>query len=242
MNIITGMHRSGTSLIAKLLYEAGVDMGTPETFFKSDKWNAEGYYEQTEVFELNKKILHGFWGKLNYFFLPSEETINNRSKKYVKNIHDIVDKYVNKTVKDPRFCMTLNVWKNQNIDIDKIIFCVREPIQTALSLRKRNKIFIKLGLHLWFEHNKRLLESTRNIPTWIVFYNNIINESTFLKEAKGMFTFLGYELSDQQLFNLQTKCVKPKLNNNPDTCDSYPKKINTLLELIKNKHANQIQS
>ena len=242
MNIITGMHRSGTSLIAKLLYEAGVDMGEPETFFKPDKWNSDGYYEQTEVFELNKKILHGLWGKLNYLFLPSEKTINNRSKKYVKSIQIIADKYINKTVKDPRFCMTLNAWKNQNIAINKIIFCVREPIQTAESLKKRNKIFTKLGLYLWFEHNKRLLEYTRNIPTWFVFYNNILNESTFLAEAKGMFSFLGYELTNKQLIELQKKCVNPKLNNNSDICDSYPKKIKDLLELIKNKHAKQIQS
>jgi len=175
VNIITGMHRSGTSLIARLLYEAGVDFGNPETFYRPDRWNTDGYYEQPEIFQINRKLLHGFWGKLSYFFLPSEEKILKRGKKHSEKINSLYEKYKNKFVKDPRFCLTIPAWTINGAEFDKIVVVVREPIQVAYSLKKRNHISLKLGLNLWYEHNKRVLEYIENIPHVFMFYNNILN-------------------------------------------------------------------
>lgn len=82
MKLISGMHRSGTSIVAQLFYEAGSDMGNHETFYKPDKWNPDGYFEQTDIHSVNMPIVNGPWGKLSYFFLPSNDTIIVRSKKF----------------------------------------------------------------------------------------------------------------------------------------------------------------
>ena len=42
MKIITGMHRSGTSLVAQIAHRAGAEMGDPETFYRPDRWNPDG--------------------------------------------------------------------------------------------------------------------------------------------------------------------------------------------------------
>ena len=46
MILIAGTHRSGTSLVARLLYESGADFGNPEGFYPPDQWNRGGYFEQ----------------------------------------------------------------------------------------------------------------------------------------------------------------------------------------------------
>ena len=40
---ITGMHRSGTSMVAKLLHESGVYLGSDIDLMPADAHNADGY-------------------------------------------------------------------------------------------------------------------------------------------------------------------------------------------------------
>ena len=44
MYLITGMHRSGTSLVAQIFFEVGMDFGDPENFYPADRWNPDGYF------------------------------------------------------------------------------------------------------------------------------------------------------------------------------------------------------
>src|SRR3954454_19058166 len=53
---ITGMHRSGTSLLASFLERAGVDLGGD--FFPADPRNPRGYFEDRELLELATAMLH----------------------------------------------------------------------------------------------------------------------------------------------------------------------------------------
>ena len=70
MKLISGMHRSGTSLVAQLFFEAGADMGNPSTFYPTDKWNSDGYFEQTDILAINQPLINGFLGRFSYFWLP----------------------------------------------------------------------------------------------------------------------------------------------------------------------------
>ena len=56
--IILGMHRSGTSAVAEVLFKAGCVIGDPETLLKPDTNNARGYFEQSETVSINESILH----------------------------------------------------------------------------------------------------------------------------------------------------------------------------------------
>src|SRR4051794_39777592 len=54
---ITGMHRSGTSLVAQLLGVCGVDLGPEGEFFPANEFNADGYWENTRFTELGDAVL-----------------------------------------------------------------------------------------------------------------------------------------------------------------------------------------
>ncbi len=59
MKIISGMHRSGTSLVARLFFEGGANMGNPLEFYRSDKWNTDGYFEQPDIHSINMPLING---------------------------------------------------------------------------------------------------------------------------------------------------------------------------------------
>ena len=139
MKLITGMHRSGTSMMARLCLEAGGDLGDTKTFYEADQWNPDGYYEQPDIHKVNMPLVNGMWGKLTYFKLPSTETIIKRAPKYKSLIEEFDKKYRNKIVKETRFCLTMPAWEKYGTEFEKVLVCLRSPIQVANSIKKRNK-------------------------------------------------------------------------------------------------------
>src|SRR5580704_1678698 len=58
---IIGMHRSGTSMIAKLLHQCGVYLGEEKEMVPATPDNPEGHWEHTGFVNLNDELL-GLWG------------------------------------------------------------------------------------------------------------------------------------------------------------------------------------
>lgn len=225
MKLITGMHRSGTSMMARLCLEAGGDLGDPETFYQGDQWNPDGYFEQPDIHQVNMPLVNGPFGKLSYFKLPSTKRILARSDKYKGLIQEFDAKYMGKIVKETRFCLTIPGWEKHGATFEKVLICLRSPIQVANSIKKRNKTIINHGLNLWYTHNVRLLENIGNTPFWFVSYNNLLNEETSFQELKSALNFLDLHPSDDEIMNLKTTYIKTKLNNNPDQPYNYPEKV-----------------
>ncbi len=95
------MHRSGTSLVAKLFFEAKADMGDANKFYNADKWNVEGYYEQPDIQAINMPLINGPWWKFAYFKLPSTDVIIRRVDTLSNQISDTAKLYNKKIVKEP---------------------------------------------------------------------------------------------------------------------------------------------
>ena len=53
--VVTGMHRSGTSLIASFLQALGVNLG--DELIEADANNPHGYFEAKEVVRLHQQML-----------------------------------------------------------------------------------------------------------------------------------------------------------------------------------------
>ena len=55
---IVGMHRSGTSMVAKLLQQAGLNLGDETDLMPPAEENPEGFYEHLEFVRLNDEVLN----------------------------------------------------------------------------------------------------------------------------------------------------------------------------------------
>jgi hypothetical protein len=241
LRIITGMHRSGTSLIAQLFYRAGADMGDSDTFYRPDRWNPDGYYEQPDIHAINMPLINGMWGKLAYFRLPSTKTILRRAEGMEQRIRNTASKYEGKVIKETRYCLTLPAWLKYGATVDRVLICLREPIQVARSIQRRNHSVLRHGYYMWVEHNTRILSHTEqnNIPVWIVDYNRVLDPDTYQQEMGAAFRFLGLDLSPDSLDDLRAQCVKPKLSHHSDASYAYPEDLARLLKSIKQQHAEQ---
>lgn len=238
MWIITGMHRSGTSLLARLFFEARADMGDPATFQEGDRWNPDGYFEQKEIISLNMRLIHGPFWKFSYFRLPSVERIMRRGEKSSGTLKDLAARYDSRVVKDTRFCLTLPAWRAQGARVQGVIACLREPTAVAASLKKRNRISLGRGLRLWTEHISRLLASTEDVPFRLVLYRSLIDRDLGRAETAGAFRFAGLSVSDGRLSEIRSTCVKPEMDHNPPAPGSAGPEQDIWEQLLR-RHAAQ---
>ncbi|GAB4448684.1 MAG: hypothetical protein Kow00120_18860 [Anaerolineae bacterium] len=225
--------------MGQLLHAAGVDMGTPDTFFPADRWNPDGYYEQRDIIRVNKALVHGPFWKFAYFRLPSTETILKRAQRQAASIQEAARKYKGKAVKDPRFCLTLPAWLRYGAGIDRILICLRDPIQVAQSIWKRNHVATWYGLQLWYIHNKTLLDHIAGIPVWYADYGSIMDPETSVGELRRALRFLGYEFPEAELAAFVVQCVKPALHRNTGTAQAYPDPVQRLWDDLRARHAAQ---
>ncbi len=239
MKIITGMHRSGTSLVARLFYEAGADLGDPATFYRPDRWNPDGYFEQPDIHAINMPLFQGVWGGFSYLAPPSTATVFKRGRRRAPQIRTTAAEYHHKVVKDCRYCFTLPAWTAQDVEIEAILVCLRDPIAVARSLRKRNRATRRHAYSLWMLHHERLFENAGSIPLRFVYYGDLFDEEGFRKEMRPAFEFFGMELADRELAAIRNRCVKPQLNHSREVRATYPQKIDARWREIRAFHSRQ---
>ncbi len=239
MKIISGMHRSGTSLVTRLFHETGADLGDSGTFYRSDKWNPDGYYEQTDIHSINIPLINGPFGKLSYFRLPSTRTILKRAGKHADAIKDCAAKYSDCVVKETRFCLTLPAWLKYGTEVPGILICLRDPVQVAESLRKRNHISLSLGYRLWVTHNERILEHAGEIPVHFVYYMNLLQADTFVPEVAAAMNFFDFDPGEAKLLELRDHCVDPKRSPHLRTDVEYPERVRELWSELQRRHREQ---
>lgn len=227
--------------MGQLFFAAGVDMGDSTTFYPADRWNPFGYYEQSDIIAIDRALLHGAYGKFAYLLLPSTRTIMRRARGHADQLKNISQKYRHQAIKSPRFCLTLPAWIEYGADIERMIVCLREPIQVAQSIRKRNRDMIWHGLYLWYTHNKRLLAHIGDIPVWYVHYSHLIDQDTCIDELGRALRFLGHNLSDERLKMLAGERIRPELRNHTQVIQAYPKPIQRLWDDLSARHAAQFE-
>lgn len=233
------MHRSGTSLVARLFHEAGADMGDPATFYRPDQWNPDGYFEQPDIHAINMPLINGPWGRLAYLRPPAPGTIMRRAARRADQIRQTAAAFKGKVLKETRFCLTLPAWVAHGAHVDAVLVCLREPIQVAHSLRKRNRISLRRGLGLWHLHIERLLANTAALPVWFVSYHQLLDPSTFTTEMQPAFRFCALDPDPASLERLRDHVVKPGMNHHPDTDYPYPPAVATLWDEVRRRHEAQ---
>ncbi len=169
---IAGAHRSGTSMLTRLLHRCGLDLGPESDLMPAAADNPDGFWENLRFVQLNDEILNGVGAAWD---LPpwQEETFNRASLQPMRaKAQLLIEPFRDKPVwgwKDPRNCLTLPFWRSL-LPGFKTIVMVRNPLEVAYSMHKRNGTSYALGLRLWEIYNRRLLAETRANERVIVHY------------------------------------------------------------------------
>ncbi|MEM8832482.1 MAG: glycosyltransferase [Cyanobacteria bacterium P01_G01_bin.19] len=156
--VLTGMHRSGTSLTASILQSAGVDLG--DRLMGVDRGNPKGHFEDLDFVEFHQNVLQSQgvsvagWTELNsievqqQYLLPAKKLISARQDKPVWGW------------KDPRTTLFLDFW-SQLIPQAKYIFVYRSPWEVVDSLFRRGDVIFQtnpnFAVKQWCNYNRAIL-------------------------------------------------------------------------------------
>ncbi|BDQ38457.1 hypothetical protein SYK_28170 [Pseudodesulfovibrio nedwellii] len=179
----TGMHRSGTSLLAKGLMTLGVHMG--KDFISADLDNVKGFYEDRYVVDLHKNFLQAIGADPNHGMTIfgeidlSKAPVTDAIKALEAFIHKRCEEEVMWGVKDPRLCLLLSIWL-QTLDATDVqplsVFSLRNPLDVALSLENRNGFTIEQGLLMWLEYVYSFACNVGTCPSLIVSYEKLLHD------------------------------------------------------------------
>jgi hypothetical protein len=190
---IVGMHRSGTSLVARMLNLLGVHLGPDEFVLRTGDDNPKGYWEHRLFVEVNETILARFGG--SWDAPPAFPADWPRSSR----LGDLRDKaralmqasFAGRPLwgwKDPRTCLTLPFWQDL-IGPMRYVMCVRNPRGVAASLARRNAMRVEDADRLWLAHTEASLAGTVDQPRLFVFYEDLLD--SWPEELRRMAAFVG---------------------------------------------------
>ena len=188
------MHRSGTSAVTRVLASLGCDL--PNTLMEADPNNAMGYWESTEIADLNNAILVSAgsswddWEAFNPEWYASliAEDFHERARSVLTSEFGDSRLFV---LKDPRICRLLRFWK-EAFDrmgvVPVVALPTRNPLEVAASLQARDMIDPSIGVLLWLRNVLDAEASSRGLPRAFTRYEDVLDN------WKGLAIRLGSEL------------------------------------------------
>lgn len=198
--VILGMHKSGTSLISRILHHSGINMGD-DIDRQASRGKHYDKYERQLVLSINQDILgsEGIYSLDIEMPDPLQMTENQRIRMR-KMIQDCEKQYDDWGFKEPRTCLTYPLWASE-LPEHKIIALYRSPYE--LAPRSHAHLLPHRAWKLvkrWCEYNSRVftyLKDTKMDCIVLNYRKFMMNQSEF----KRLCDFVGTNLSDQRKGN-----------------------------------------
>jgi hypothetical protein len=167
---VLGMHRSGTSAVAGMLADHGVELGPVS---QQNRFNPRGNHEIRELNRLHDRVLERSGG--SWWDPPAH--IRARSGDYRRR-NEVLRSISGETigVKDPRLLLLLELWR----DLDpRPIGVIRNPVAVRESLERRAherprrhpQLSAAGWDELWLVYNRALLAEHRRQPFPIIDFD-----------------------------------------------------------------------
>lgn len=199
--VIAGMHRSGTSMVTRLLNLCGLYLGDEQNLLSPTKDNPEGFWENAQFQNMNDQILASFGGgwdippvlQTGWETSPHLTAIADKAKLVIKEISQQNPVW---GWKDPRNSLTLPFWKKLVLN-PKIIVCIRNPFEVSHSLLRIGGASSIFSYNLWLTYNQQLLLSTNPDECIITHYDSFFRDPQ--AELRRLANFLEMEVSDEMI-------------------------------------------
>jgi hypothetical protein len=210
---IAGVHRSGTSLIARALSGCGLYLGDDNDLMPPAVGNDEGHWENLKFVEINDEILNEFGaGWDSPTDLPPNWHHDARLEAMRRKAVRLTDGFVGFEHwgwKDPRTSLTLPFWTSLLPRL-QVVICVRNPLEVAHSLYARNGLSYALSLRLWHAYNDAILRAIPPEQRLVTHYESYFADAQ--REVERMLRFLTLDPPPDVLVQA-TQVVKPYLRH-----------------------------
>ena len=193
VTFVLGMHRSGTSLVARLINLMGIELGAAERPAPSARDNPRGYWEHPALTPLNDEslaTLGGRWDappplRAGWEADPKLEPLRSVAQSRLESEFEGMPSW---GWKDPRTSLTLPFWRNL-VAPSRYILCLRNPMDVASSLERRDGFSLGKSQGLWLRYVADALSYTAGQPRLLVFYEDLLEDRSV--ELERLIDFLG---------------------------------------------------
>src|ERR1700733_5407646 len=178
--LVLGMHRSGTSAFGGVINALGA--AAPKTLMSANEWNPRGDFESAALFTAHDKLLESAgsdwhdWRQIDPQWFHSREADENRQK--IKAI--LIEEFDNEPlilIKDPRICrfvpFFLSILEEMKI-APVAILPVRNPLEVAYSLMRREVFALPKSILLWLRHTLEDQFNSRHLPRCFLSYEELL--------------------------------------------------------------------
>ncbi len=225
---VLGMHRSGTSAVTRALNILGAYIGEEKDMIAPGFDNPGGFWELSDIVVLHKRIMTALRRGEDEIVSPLPPGWYLREEMIVfrKDLQTLIQKhFAGRSLwawKDPRTCLTFDLWKNllHELGVElSVLFVVRNPLDVANSLKKRNGYAFDKSFGIWFNHNISALESIAGIRTVFINYDRFLEawEVELRRVAFGL--GLPWLNDDRQLKKKIKSFIRTDFRHNTSTAE-----------------------
>jgi GT2 family glycosyltransferase/glycosyltransferase involved in cell wall biosynthesis len=193
---IAGAHRSGTSMVTRLLHRCGLALGSESDLMPPQADNPEGFWEHLGFVALNEELLNELGGAWDLPPKADENFTHARLDPLRMKARLLIEAFDSARVwgwKDPRNSLTLPFWQDLLPGL-KTLIVVRNPLEVAYSMRERNGTSYSLGLRLWEIYNRRLIETANDQQRLVTDYDLFFGDAE--TELRRIAEFIGLPLAE----------------------------------------------
>lgn len=178
--LVAGMHRSGTSALARVLNLHGVYLG--ESLLAEDAANERGYWEHAELWGFDDEVL----ARLGRTWFdprrlpqswPDRADVSIMRRELTAILRRDFSAAPLWGCKDPRLCRLLPLWKAALGELGVapvFVLPLRDPYEVARSLQHRDGLSQPRALALWLRHVLDAERDTRGMPRAFVTYEQLL--------------------------------------------------------------------
>jgi 2-polyprenyl-3-methyl-5-hydroxy-6-metoxy-1,4-benzoquinol methylase len=191
---IHGMGRSGTSMVAHLLKDLGLDLGPEADLSAARRDNIEGFFENIHFNRINEALLARLGGAWNY---PPRMAAGWELEPGLQDLRaeaaELCGSFPQDRAwgwKDPRNSLLLPFWKPFLPGLRHVI-CLRNPLEVARSLWEQYAIPLDDGARLWGAYTEAALRHSLGQERIFVLHDEAIADPGSLAERLAAFCGLG---------------------------------------------------
>lgn len=195
--LVLGMHRSGTSVLARIVSFLGATL--PRHLVPATPSNPTGHWEPARLVELHQQLLASLGTSWDDWRAPALKWRDgDPAAAIATKILSVLDEEYGAAplvvLKDPRICRTLPVWLSV---LEKSgyrpspIIMVRNPLEVAESLRERDGMSFEQAMLLWLRHYLDAEYATRHLA------RNIMSLDMLMDNWQHMFAQTAVRLGIQ---------------------------------------------
>ncbi|MFQ5644615.1 MAG: sulfotransferase [Thiogranum sp.] len=163
--LVLGMHKSGTTLIARTLHESGIVMGQE---FPAGVDYGKAKYEARWVQQINDRILGAdrqvLSSTVTSRLLPEKEPSEEIYELMRSGISQQQEKHENWGFKDPRAVLTYPYWKKV-LPPHKLIITYRNPVEVWKRYFRKDRFWqLRHPFTAWCDYNSQLIRYMDKAP------------------------------------------------------------------------------